>query len=84
MSRLVDADLLTLEHEIDIQRLSEAPTVKAVPIEKLEEMYTKYRKYLWRESDNVRGDDMIEIGYAEQFLQDLLAEFGCWDREDEE
>jgi hypothetical protein len=31
--------------------------------------------------EDVRGDDMIEVGYAEQFLQDLLCEFGCWDEE---
>lgn len=26
---------------------------------------------------------MIEIGYAEQFLQDFLMEFGCWEEADE-
>lgn len=27
---------------------------------------------------------MIEIGYAEQFLQDLLMEFGCWEEADDQ
>lgn len=42
-------------------------------------MYDKFQKKLWHEHENVRGDDMIEIGYAEQFLQDFLMEFGCWE-----
>lgn len=54
---------------------------KTVTTKQLEEMYTKYEKLLWKEHEDVRGDDMIEVGYAEQFLQDLLCEFGCWDEE---
>lgn len=61
-----------------------APKTKSVTIKQLEEMYTKFEQKLWREREDVRGDDMIEVGYAEQFLQDLLAEFGCWDEEVEE
>ena len=61
-----------------------APETKSVTIKQLEEMYTKFEQKLWREHEDVRGDDMIEVGYAEQFLQDLLAEFGCWDEEVEE
>ena len=52
---------------------------KTITIKQLEEMYDKFQKKLWREHEDVRGDDMIEIGYAEQFLQDLLMEFGCWE-----
>lgn len=50
-----------------------------ITIKQLEEMYDKFQKKLWLEHENVRGDDMVEIGYAEQFLQDLLMEFGCWE-----
>lgn len=52
---------------------------KTITIKQLEEMYDKFQKKLWREHEDVRGDDMIEIGYAEQFLQDFLMEFGCWE-----
>lgn len=53
---------------------------KTITIKQLEEMYDKFQKKLWREHEDVRGDEMIEIGYAEQFLQDFLMEFGCWRR----
>lgn len=56
---------------------------KTITIKQLEEMYDKFQKKLWREHEDVRGDDMIEIGYAEQFLQDFLMEFGCWEEADE-
>lgn len=56
---------------------------KTITIKQLEEMYDKFQKKLWREHEDVRGDDMIEIGYAEQFLQDFLMEFGCWGEADE-
>lgn len=52
---------------------------ETITIKQLEEMYDKFQKKLWREHEDVRGDDMIEVGYAEQFLQDLLMEFGCWE-----
>lgn len=54
---------------------------KTVNVKQLEEMYDKFQKKLWSVHEDVRGDDMIEVGYAEQFLQDLLGEFGCWDEE---
>lgn len=56
---------------------------KTITIKQLEEMYDKFQKKLWHEHEDVRGDDMIEVGYAEQFLQDLLMEFGCWEEADE-
>lgn len=56
---------------------------KTITIKQLEEMYDKFQKKLWREHEDVRGDDMIEIGYAEQFLQDFLMEFGCWEEADD-
>ena len=57
---------------------------KTVSIKQLEEMYDSYEKSLWREHEDVRGDDMVEIGYAEQFLEELLMEFGCWDKENKD
>lgn len=62
-----------------LEELAQEP--KTVTVKQLEEMYDKFQKKLWREHEDVRGDDMIEVGYAEQFLQELLMEFGCWDRE---
>ena len=56
---------------------------KTVTTKQLEEMYEKYQKKLWREHEDVRGDSMIELGYAEEFLQELLLEFGCWDGEEQ-
>ncbi len=67
-----------------VEQVDNAPTVKAIPIKQLEEMYEKYKKLLWKEQEDVRGDDMIMVGYAEQFLQDLLCELGCWDSEVEQ
>ena len=55
-----------------------------ITTKQLEEMYEKYQKKLWREHEDVRGDDMIEVGYAEDFLQELLMEFGCWEGEEQE
>lgn len=55
-----------------------------VTTKQLEEMYEKYQKKLWREHEDVRGDSMIELGYAEEFLQELLMEFGCWDGEEQD
>lgn len=52
---------------------------KVVTTKQLEEMYQKFERKLWSVREDVRGDDMVEIGYAEQFLQDLLGEMGCWD-----
>lgn len=57
---------------------------KTVTVKQLEKMYDKFQKKLWKEHEDVRGDDMIELGYAEQFLQELLMEFGCWDSEVED
>lgn len=56
--------------------------IETEQIKKLEEMYQKFEKKLWSAHEDVRGDDMVEVGYAEQFLQDLLLEFGCWDEEE--
>lgn len=50
-----------------------------ITIKQLEEMYDKFREKLWLKHESILGDEMIKIGYAEQFLQDLLMEFGCWE-----
>ena len=47
-------------------------------------MYDSYEKSLWREHEDVRGDDMVELGTAEQLLQEELCILGCWDDEVEE
>lgn len=74
--------IASIETDLKYDLLYEgAPETKSVTIKQLEEMYTKFEQKLWREHEDVRGDDMIEVGYAEQFLQDLLVEFGCWDGE---
>lgn len=52
---------------------------ETITIKQLEEMFDKFREKLWLKHENVFGDEMIKIGYAEQFLQDLLMEFGCWE-----
>lgn len=50
-----------------------------ITIKQLVEMYDKFREKLWLKHESILGDEMIKIGYAEQFLQDLLMEFGCWE-----
>lgn len=45
----------------------------------LEEMYERFQKKLWSEHEDIMGNQMIDIGTAEQFLQDLLMELGCWE-----
>lgn len=91
--RLIDADELKThkyhsgvhcENAVAVYHIDNAPTVKAVTIERLEEMYEEFQSALWREREDVRGADMIEIGYAELFLQELLCMFGCWDEEEED
>ena len=58
--------------------------MKTVTTKQLEEMYENYQKRLWSVHEDVRGDSMIEVGYAEEFLQELLLEFGCCDGEEQE
>lgn len=57
---------------------------KGITSKNLEEMHSEYSKQLWRNKEDVRGDDMIEIGHAEQMLQELLYEFGCWGEKENE
>ena len=54
------------------------PISNTVTVEQLEDMYDKYQKKLWHNLEDVRGDDMIDIGLASQFLWDMLADLGCW------
>ena len=56
---------------------------ETITIKQLEEMYDKFREKLWLKHENILGDEKIKIGYAQQFLQDLLMEFGCWEEADE-
>lgn len=57
--------------------------MKTVTTKQLEEMYDSYDKGLWREHEDVRGDDMVEMGTALQLLQEELYLLGCWDDEEE-
>lgn len=70
--------------EVDEAYQLESEKAKVVTTKQLEEMYEKFQKKLWAVREDVRGDDMIEVGFAEQFLQDFLGEFGCWDEGDSE
>lgn len=56
---------------------------ETITIKQLEEMFDKFREKLWLKHENVFGDEMIKIGYAQQFLQDFLMEFGCWEEADD-
>lgn len=58
---------------------ADKPSGKWITTKQLEDMYKKFERKLWNEREDVRGDDMVEIGFAEQFLQDGLMELGCWD-----
>ena len=65
-----------------LEELEQEP--KTVTVKQLEDMYDSYEKSLWREHEDVRGDDMVELGTAEQLLQEELCILGCWDDEVEE
>ena len=65
-----------------IEALEQEP--KTVTVKQLEEMYDSYETSLWREHEDVRGDDMVELGTAKLLLQEELCILGCWDDEVEE
>ena len=73
ISSLETDESYQLEYEISTGQ------TKVVTTKQLEEMYQQFERKLWSVHEDVRGDDMVEIGYAEQFLQDFLMEMGCWD-----
>lgn len=54
---------------------------KIVTTKQLEKMYEDYDKCLWREHEDVRGADMVEMGTALDLLQEQLCLLGCWDEE---
>ena len=64
--------------------LKEVPTGKWITTKQLEDMYDSYQKSLWREHEDIRGDDMVLLSDAELFLQEELYLLGCWDDEVEE
>lgn len=45
---------------------------------KLRYLYAEFDRRTWSESEDVRGNDMIEVGTARQILCDLLGELGAW------
>lgn len=63
--------------------INNIPNSKTVTVKQLEDMYNSYEKSLWREHEDVRGDDMVELGTAEQLLQEELCMLGCWDDEED-
>lgn len=56
--------------------------MKNVTTKQLEEMFTKYKSKLWSHKEEVLGDDVVRLGDAEQILEDLLSELGCWEKEE--
>ncbi len=89
MGRLIDEDeVLTLVNDrigndYIVRNIKKLLAVNAVPTKQLEEMYEKFQKKLWYEHEDVMGNQMVEMGSAEQVLQDLLMELGCWEEENE-
>lgn len=57
----------------------EALQDRIVTRQQLRDLYDKFDKKTWSESEDVRGDNMIEIGTARQILCDLFCELGVWD-----
>ena len=59
-----------------------ADEVEAVSMEKIDEILDKFSKWMWSEHEDVCGNQMIDIGYAEGYLRELFD----WERkwEDEE
>lgn len=49
----------------------------------LRKLYDEFDRKTWSESEDVRGDNMIEIGTARQILCDLLCELGVWNEGEE-
>lgn len=86
--RLIDADKLEIVmfgmngDGVSEEAINNAPTVEAVPMEKIDEILDKFSKWLWSEHEDVCGNQMIDIGYAEGYLRELFD----WERkwEDEE
>ena len=62
----------------------EVPTGKWISTKQLDEMYSSYEKSLWREHEDVRGDDMVEMGTALNLLSEELCLLGCWDDDEVE
>lgn len=54
------------------KELQQLPPVKAIPLEKIDEILNNYHRFLWTESESVMGDDMINIDYAEDHLRELF------------
>ena len=60
--------------------IKELPEVDALDWKKIDEILDKFSKWLWSESESVRGDNMIDISYAEDHLRELFD----WERKWEE
>ena len=54
---------------------------KTITTKTLENMYERFQNKIWHEHEDVMGNQMVEMGTAEQILSDFLLELGCWDDE---
>jgi hypothetical protein len=68
--------------KVDILEL-EALQDGIITRKKLRDLYDEFDRKTWSESENVRDDNMIEIGTARQILCDLFCELGVWDEGEE-
>ena len=66
------------DKDIIIQAFAEG-----TPTKKFQEMLRTFQKKMWENHEEVCGNDMIEINSAENILENLLYEFGCWSDEEE-
>ena len=56
-------------------------TAESLTFEEIKEIKDEYSKKLWQNHETVLSDDMIEIGLAEELLNNLLLEHGVYDDE---
>ena len=74
----VDEDELP-EAAADIKEFPQ--TAGSLTLEEIKEIKDEYSKKLWQNHETVLSDDMIEIGLAEELLNNLLLEHGVYDDE---
>lgn len=61
----------------------EALQDRIITKKQLRDLFDEFDRKTWSESEDVRGDNMIEIGTARQILCDLLCELGVWNEGEE-
>ena len=45
-------------------------------------MFTKFQNKIFCQGEEVLGEIFVRLGDAEQILEDLLSELGCWEKEE--